>query len=139
MSWYVLGEYRDVLLRGLVVTLAVSAVGWLISMLVALVVAQLRLAQSRLLRGIGAVYVEFFRNIPPIVIIFFFYFALPSLDVQMSPFASVALGVGLYGGANMGEVIRSGIAAVQPGQLECATAYGMSYVQAMRLVVLPQA
>lgn len=139
MSWYVLGEYYDVLLKGLATTLGASVASWLIAMALALLVAQLRLARSRAIRTIGAAYVEFFRNIPPIVIIFFFYFALPSLDLEMSPFMSVALGVGLYGSANLAEVIRSGIAAVHPGQLECATAYGMSYPQAMRLVILPQA
>ncbi len=139
MSWYVLEEYRQVLLDGLLTTIAASAAAWVVAMAVALVVAQLRLVRSGPVRAFGAAYVEFFRNVPPIVIIFFFFFALPSVDVEMSPFMAVVLGVGLYGGANMAEVIRSGIAAVHPGQLECATAYGMSYAQAMRLIILPQA
>jgi putative glutamine transport system permease protein len=139
MSWYVLGEYRDVLLQGLLTTLYLSMASWVIAVAVALVIAQMRLARARTARVFGTAYVEFFRNIPPIVIIFFFYFALPSLDIQISAFWSVSLGVGLYGGAIMAEVIRSGIAAVPRGQLECATAYGMSYLQAMRLIVLPQA
>src|SRR5580698_5064961 len=122
MSWYVLHEYSDVLLTGLGISLGASVVSWLIAMALALVLAQLRLARSPVLRTIGAAYVEFFRNIPPIVIIFFFFFALPSVDIEMSPFMSVALGVGLYGSANMAEIIRSGIAAVHPGQLACATA-----------------
>ena len=139
MSWYVLGEYRDVFLEGLLTTLYLSIAAWLIAVAVALVIAQMRLAPFVGLRAFGAAYVEFFRNIPPIVIIFFLYFALPSLDIQFSAFWSVAVGVGLYGGAIMAEVIRSGIAAVPRGQFECATAYGMSYLQAMRLIVLPQA
>jgi putative glutamine transport system permease protein len=139
MSWYVLGEYRDAFLEGLITTLMVSIAGWSIAMAIALVVAQCRLARLAALRALGAAYVEFFRNIPPIVIIFFFYFALPNLGIQLSAFGSVAFGVGLYGAANMAEVIRSGIAAVDRGQFECATAFGMSYLQAMRLIILPQA
>jgi putative glutamine transport system permease protein len=139
MSWYVLGEYRDVFLQGLLTTLYLSMAGWVIAVAIALVIAQMRLAHSLAARAFGAAYVEFFRNIPPIVIIFFFYFALPSLDIGISAFWSVSLGVGLYGGAIMAEVIRSGIAAVPRGQLECSIAYGMSYLQAMRLIVLPQA
>jgi aspartate/glutamate/glutamine transport system permease protein len=139
MSWYVIGEYWDVLLQGLLTTLYLSVASWIIAVTVALVVAQMRLARVAAVRALGAAYVEFFRNIPPIVIIFFLYFALPSLDIQVPAFWSVSLGVGLYGGAIMAEIIRSGVAAVPRGQLECATAYGMSYLQAMRLIVLPQA
>ncbi|MEI6200494.1 MAG: amino acid ABC transporter permease [Enhydrobacter sp.] len=139
MSWYVIGEYWDVLLQGLLTTLYLSVASWITAVAVALVVAQMRLARVAVLRAVGAAYVEFFRNIPPIVIIFFLYFALPSLDIQVSAFWSVSLGVGLYGGAIMAEIIRSGVAAVPRGQLECATAYGMGYLQAMRLIVLPQA
>ena len=139
MSWYVLGEYRDVLLRGLLATLGLALASWVVAVVVGLIVAQMRLAGVAALRALGTAYVEFFRNIPPILIIFFFYFALPSIEIQFSAFWSVAVGVGLYGGAIMAEVIRSGIAAVPRGQLECATAYGMSYLQTMRLIVLPQA
>jgi His/Glu/Gln/Arg/opine family amino acid ABC transporter permease subunit len=139
MSWYVLGEYWDVLLGGLLTTLRLSAASWLIAIAVGIAVAQLRFARAAPLRALGAAYVEFFRNVPPIVIIFFFYFALPSIEIHLSAFAAVAVGVGLYGGAMMAEIIRSGIAAVPRGQFECATAYGMSYLQAMRLVILPQA
>jgi putative glutamine transport system permease protein len=139
MSWYVLGEYRDVLLGGLLTTLGLALASWVVAVVVGLIVAQMRLAGVAALRALGTAYVEFFRNIPPILIIFFFYFALPSLEIELSPFAAVTLGVGLYGAAIMSEIIRSGVAAVPRGQFECATAYGMSYLQAMRLVVLPQA
>ena len=139
MNWHVLPEHADLLLKGLVVTLYLAVASWFVSIVIAVVIAQLRLARALIARTLGAAYVEFFRNVPPIVIIFFVYFALPSLGLQLSAFASVVIGVGLYGASIMAEIIRSGIASVHPGQYESAIACGMSYTQAMRLIVLPQA
>lgn len=139
MNWHVITDHADIFRKGVETTLYLAIASWSISMVVGIIVAQCRIARHWLPRSLGTSYVEFFRNVPPIVIVFFAYFALPSLGLELSAFASVVVGVGLYGGAMIAEIIRSGIASVPRGQYECATAYGMSYLQAMRLVVLPQA
>jgi putative glutamine transport system permease protein len=102
-------------------------------------VAVLRVAPSRALRRIGTAYVEFFRNIPLLVQIFFLFFALPSAGITLPAFWCGVLALGIYTAAFVAEAIRSGISAVAPGQLEAALSSGLAYAQAMRLVVLPQA
>ena len=139
MHWDVLVDNAGALASGLLVTLAVSASAFVIAIALGLVVATLRATQSAALRGLGTAYVELIRNVPLIVQIFFLFFALPSVGIRLPAFACGVLGLGVYTAAFVAEAIRSGIAAVPRGQLEAATASGLSYVGAMRLVVLPQA
>src|SRR5262249_5519706 len=120
-------------------TLLLAVTSWGLAIGVAVVVATARLTPIRPLRVMAAAYVEFMRNIPPIVIIFFTFFALPGLGIQLSAFLAVVIGGGLYGSALMAEVLRSGVAAIPHAQYEAALSTGMSFLQAMRLVILPQA
>jgi len=124
---------------GLLVTLEVSALAFAIAMALGIAVAVLRVAPARGLRRLGTGYVEFFRNIPLLVQIFFLFFALPSIGITIPAFWCGVLALGIYTAAFVAEAIRSGIAAVPAGQLEAALASGLRYSQAMRLVVLPQA
>ena len=139
MHWDVLVENAGALGSGLLVTLAVSASAFVIAVVLGLIVATLRATQSTPLRALGTAYVELIRNVPLIVQIFFLFFALPSIGIRLPAFACGVLGLGVYTAAFVAEAIRSGIASVPRGQLEAATASGLSYVGAMRLVVLPQA
>ncbi len=139
MRWSVLTANLDILLQGLIVTIQVSVLAWLLAVAIGFVVAILRVTPNRLLRVLGAAYVEFFRNIPLLVIIFFIFFALPSVRVRLSGFQAGVIGLGIYTAAFIGEVLRSGILGIPRGQLEAALASGLSYLQAMRLIVLPQA
>lgn len=139
MRWSVLFENLDILLQGLLITVQVSVLGWLLAIAIGVVIAVFRVTRSRPLRFVGAAYVEFVRNVPLLVLIFFLFFALPSAGVRLSGFWSGVLGLGVYTGAFVAEVLRSGISGVPRGQLEAAQASGLSYVQAMRLVVIPQA
>jgi len=102
-------------------------------------IASLRAAPSAPLRALGAAYVEFIRNIPLLVQIFFLYFGLPSIGIKLPAFACGVIGLGVYTGAFIAEAIRSGIISIPKGQFEAASASGMSYAMAMRLVILPQA
>lgn len=139
MRWSVLADNSEILIAGLLTTLQVSALGLLLALTIGIVVATLRVTPSRPLRAVGAAYVEFIRNVPLLVLIFFLYFALPSIGIRIEAFVAGVLGLGIYTGAFMAEAIRSGIGGIPRGQLEAATASGMTYVQAMRYVVLPQA
>jgi putative glutamine transport system permease protein len=103
------------------------------------VVATLRVAPSAALRRIGTAYVEFLRNIPLLVQLFFLYFGLPSIGIRLDAFVCGVLALGVYSSAFVAEAIRSGIAGVPKGQLEAGLSSGMRYATAMRLIVLPQA
>lgn len=139
MHWNVLVENLGALASGLLVTLEVSALAFVLAAALGLAVATLRVTPSVPARAVGTAYVELIRNVPLIVQIFFLFFALPSLGIRLPAFACGVLGLGIYTAAFVAEAIRSGIAAVPAGQLEAARASGLSYVAAMRLVILPQA
>jgi putative glutamine transport system permease protein len=139
MDWSVLGENAGLLAQGLLVTLEVSALGLLLALTLGVIVATLRVAPSRAPRRIGSAYVEFLRNIPLLVQLFFLFFALPSIGIRLDAFVCGVLALGVYTSAFVAEAIRSGIAAVPKGQLEAGLSSGMTYPTAMRLIVLPQA
>lgn len=90
-------------------------------------------------KAFGAVYVEVFRNMPPLLYIFFFFFAFPVLGIKMSAFQAGVFGLGLYMSTYVAEAVRSGLRAVDPGQPLAARSLGLSYVQTLRHIVLPQA
>jgi putative glutamine transport system permease protein len=139
MDWSVLPENAGLLAQGLRLTLEVSAAALVLALVLGVIVATLRVAPSTALRGLGTAYVEFLRNIPLLVQLFFLYFALPSIGVRLDAFLCGVLALGVYTSAFVAEAIRSGIAAVPKGQLEAGLSSGMSYVTAMRAIVLPQA
>jgi putative glutamine transport system permease protein len=139
MDWSVLGENAGLLAQGLLVTLEVSVLALVLALALGVLVATLRVSPSRALRRAGTAYVEFLRNIPLLVQLFFLFFALPSVGVRLDAFVCGVLALGVYTSAFVAEAIRSGIAAVPAGQLEAGLSSGMGYATAMRLIVLPQA
>ena len=94
---------------------------------------------NRALQALGTAYVEFVRNVPLLVQIFFFYFGLPSIGIRFTAFECGFLALGIDTAAFIAETIRGGILSVHRGQMEAALASGMSYITVMRLVILPQA
>ena len=139
MDWSVLGQNAGLLGQGLLVTLEVSALALVLALVLGVIVATLRVAPSVALRRTGTAYVEFLRNIPLLVQLFFLYFALPSIGIKLDAFVCGVLALGVYTSAFVSEAIRSGIAAVPRGQLEAGLSSGMGYATAMRMIVLPQA
>src|SRR5438445_6712509 len=133
-SWHVLFDYRTALLRGLVVTLQLSALGFILSLALGIVIGLCRLSGNRTVRIVAAGYVEFFRNVPLIVQIFFLYFGL-----GMGSFSAGLVGLVLYSAPFIGEVVRSGISSIPRAQYEAAHASGLSSFQVVRHVILPQA
>ncbi len=139
MDWSVLAENAGALGQGLLVTLEVSVLALILALALGVLVATLRVAPSAALRRMGTAYVEFLRNIPLLVQLFFLFFALPSIGIRLEAFVCGVLALGVYTSAFVAEAIRSGIAAVPKGQLEAALSSGMGYALAMRTIVLPQA
>jgi glutamate transport system permease protein len=141
--WAVLFDPRtgvpQTLYRTLVNTLQVAAVGMVLATALGLMLAVGRLSDHRAVRGLAGLYIEFFRAIPLLVVIFALYFLLPKYGVRPSPFQALAGGLILYNSAVLAEIFRAGILSIDKGQREAAYGIGMRKSQVMALVLLPQA
>ncbi|GGG08502.1 amino acid ABC transporter permease [Paenibacillus abyssi] len=135
----ILTENFDIYLHGFRNTILASVIALLGSFAIGTVIAVFRITPIRPLRWAGAMYVEFIRNIPLLLVVFVFFYGLPSLGITLSGFVCGTLGLMIYTASFIAEAIRAGIMSVPKGQLEAAQASGLTYVQAMRYVVLPQA
>ncbi|MGI4719427.1 MAG: amino acid ABC transporter permease [Janthinobacterium lividum] len=102
-----------------------------------LVAALMRTAATPLARRAAGVYVDVFRNVPFIVQLFFLFYGLPEVGVELGAFATGVLALALAGGAFTSDVIRSGILAIEPGVLEAAQVSGLSRMAIYRRIVLP--
>jgi len=149
-NWSVLwsGQTGGWLLQGLLVTLEISVLAWVLAVALGLLSGALRTVPFRLLRALATCYVEFFRNVPLLVWMFFWYFGVPPLLPEGmrnwlldhgAEFWAAMFALGVYHGARFSEVIRSGIQAIPRTQFEAAQAMGFSTWQAYRLVILPVA
>ena len=138
-------EFPDMFLGGLFLTIQVAFWGLIGSLLLGIVIALMRTAPVAPVRWIGVAYVEFFRNTPLLVQLFFFFFGLPFLGIRISQdvfvtiFYEAIMAMSLYHGAYMAEVIRGGLLGVDRGQIEAARSLGLSYPQMLRFVQVPQA
>ena len=119
-------------------TLLLSSLAILLSMVLGAFGAVARTSNSRLLRGLGAAYVEFMRNTPLLVVLYVVYFIAPELGLRLSPFNSALIALTLNSGAYMTEIFRAGLFAVPKGQTEAAYSLGMPPVRTFRAVVFPQ-
>ena len=129
-----------VLAAGLANTLKLTATALAFGVPLGLGLALLRLSRLRGLALPAGFVVEFFRTTPPLVQLFWFFFALPILiRVEMTPFVAAALTFSIQSSAFFAEVFRAGIVSIERGQSEAARALGMTGAQAMRRVILPQA
>ena len=126
-------------LEGLRTTVEVALVSMAGAMAIGTLVALARLSRTGLVRWITTLFVEFFRGLPLVLLIFFCALGLPVYGVQLSVFWYVAIGLIIYNGAVLGEIFRAGILSLDRGQTEAAYSLGMGYWQAMILVVIPQA
>lgn len=151
-DWGVLvrAPYGEWLLTGAGWSLAVTLVAWTIALLLGSVIGCLRSTRTRLLRLPALVYVELFRNVPPLVQLFLWFFAFPEVlptamgmwikrDLPLPAFSTAAVAIGLFAAARVAEQVRAGIAPVRARLLPAALATGMRPWQAYRLVLLPVA
>jgi polar amino acid transport system permease protein len=149
-KWSVLwsGQSGAWLLQGLITTLEISALAWLLAIALGILSGALRTVALRPVRWAATFYVEFFRNVPLLVWMFFWYFGVPPLlprPVQDwlfnhgAEFWAGMFALGVYHGARMSEVIRSGIQSIPRTQFEASLAMGLTTFQVYRLVILPVA
>lgn len=130
----------DLLLAGLLATLQLTGTALAFGLPLGLALALLRLSRRRVLRWPAGFVIEVFRTTPPLVQLFWFFFALPILiRVEMTPFIAAALLFSIQSAAFFAEVFRAGIVSVEAGQWEAGRALGMDPRAVMRRIVLPQA
>jgi glutamate/aspartate transport system permease protein len=157
--WSVLWEppYRDMLLYGIRMTLVVSPLAWVIACVLGVAVAVCRTAPWRVPQALATVYVEFFRNTPLLVQLFFWYFGVPQilpksfqtwlnrLDVSILGLSlnieawTLIVGLAIYTSARVAESLRSGIQSLPKQQTEAGLSTGLSRLQVYRYVIMPQA
>ena len=139
--WSVLqdADVQQVLVDGLVATLKAAAVAIGLSLVVGVLLAVARLSQAPWLRVPSRVWVELFRGLPLLLVIFFLYLGAPSVGVQLSVFWSLVIGLTLYNSAVIAEIVRAGVLSLPRGQREAGLAIGLRPDQVMRSVLLPQA
>jgi polar amino acid transport system permease protein len=159
LEWDIVGEYvfDGRILHGLRVTIELTAIAMGIGIVLGVLLAVMRLSPNWLVSGASSFYIWFFRGTPVLVQLLFWYniAALypkiglgvpfgPSLihadaNSLITPFTAAILGLGLNEGAYMAEIVRAGIISVDPGQADAAQSLGMTRLQTMRRIVLPQA
>ncbi len=142
------GRYHEMLLAGLWLSIQLLVISLVLALPLATCIALLRLSPLALLRGLGFAYVETIRNIPLLAHMLFWYFGAPELLPEAAKqwlyagnteASCAVIALTLYTAAYMAEDIRSGIRAISFVQMEAARALGLSFLAAMRLVILPQA
>ena len=133
-------RHSDLLLLGLVNTLKVTILALLFGIPLGLGLALARLSANLAVRAPAGLVIEFFRATPPLVQLFWFFFALPLLTgIEIDPFRASVLTFSIQSSAFFAEVFRGGILSIERGQWEAGKAIGMTGAQAMRRVILPQA
>lgn len=130
------------MVKSLQITFGISILALLLGLVIALVIALIVQAKVKVLYPLAKVYISFFRGTPLIAQLFFLYFGIvqliPSLK-GMNAFTAAVLGIGLNSSAYMSETLRGAISSVDKGQMEACLSVGMTYIQAMRRIILPQA
>ena len=159
-DWSVVGRYvfAGDILRGLLSTLEMTAAAMVLSVIIAVVVAVMRLSQSRVISWVAAAYIFFFRAIPVIVLLIFLgnlglfakriiigvpftgvvWWSTPTGQL-VTPFVAAVLGLTLAGSAYMAEIVRGGLLSVGRGQRDAAKALGLTHAGTLRYIVIPQA
>ena len=135
----VVQDYSSVFLRGLLVTVFLTAVVIVLAGLLAIPLALARLANVMWICWPATFFVELIRSTPLILQLIYIYYVLPSAGIKLDPMTAAVLGLTLNYSAYMSEVYRSGIQAIPRGQTEAARSLGLRWGLIFRLVVLPQA
>lgn len=142
------GEYPQWILKGVLTMFELTLTAWLFAMVLGTMLAVVRMADNRVAKAAVASYVEYHQNVPMLVQVFLWYFGMPALlphpaqqwlNAHNSEFLLAVVAIGLCMAAYVSEGLRGGIRSIPKSQLEAARAMGLSYLQASRLVLIPQA
>jgi len=127
------------LLRGALVTLRLSIISVGIGVVLGLFIGLARISKRYIFRIPATLYVEVIRGTPLLMQLLIIYYALPSFGINLGAITAAIVGLSINSAAYTGEIFRGGIQSIEKGQMEAARSLGMSYFQAMRYVILPQA
>jgi polar amino acid transport system permease protein len=139
-NWDLVMNSFPLLLTGAVVTVKITALSVALGVIIGLFVGVARICHVAPLRVLAAIYVDFLRGTPLLVQIFLIYFALPVITGQrVDPFFAAIASCGINSGAYVAEIFRAGIQSIDAGQMEAGRSLGMSWMQTMRYIIVPQA
>ena len=139
MDWSFIGEHLPLYAEAAQITLTISFFGVLFSLIVGLISAQISLSKIPILSQLNAVYVELSRGTPLLIQLFLIYFGLTKIGLKMDAEVAAVVGLTFLGGSYMAEVFRAGFESVAAIQFESAKVLGLSKIQALQHVILPQA
>ncbi|NGM83976.1 amino acid ABC transporter permease [Paenibacillus sp. 7124] len=139
MQFSILTDYFGTYMEGFRGTILSSLIALAGSFLLGVLIAVFRITPVKALRWFGTGYTEFIRNIPLLLVVYIFYYGPSAFGMSLDGFTAGTIGLSVYTSAFIAEAIRAGIAAVPKGQTEAARSSGLTYVQTMIHVILPQA
>lgn len=137
-AWNKVWLYRASFLKGLLTTAETAVLGLILALMLGIVFGLMATSNKRGLRAVSRVYVEFIQNTPVLLQLLFLYYALAFSGHSIGVLATGFIALGVYHGAYMSEVIRSGIQAIPKGQFEAAQSQGFNYIERMYYIILPQ-
>lgn len=132
-------DHLKFLLQGFGVTLLVAGIAIILSFIIGGAIGTARYAKIPVASQVLAVGVETIRNLPLLLIIFFTFFALPEVGLKLPVTTAAIVALTIFESAMLSEIIRSGLNSIEKGQIEAARSSGLSYVQTIRYIVMPQA
>ena len=132
-------SFGKILLPGLTMTIPLTVISFSLAMVIAIAVAMVQFANVRVLRQIARFYIWIIRGTPLLVQLFVVFYGLPGIGIVLDPFPSAVIVFSLNEGAYCAETMRAALESVPVGQMEAGYCVGMSYLQIMRRIVLPQA
>ncbi|WP_407389887.1 amino acid ABC transporter permease [Carnobacterium jeotgali] len=135
----ILTTYPDVLIDGFLNTLYSSIIALFFSLIIGTLMAILQLSKNKWISSLANAYVEFFKNIPLLIIVMFFYVVVPLYWFSINGFTAGTIGLTIYTSAFIAETVRAGIMSVPKGQTEAGLSTGLTQNETMRYIVLPQA
>ncbi len=141
-NWRVAIQYVPEFMRGFSATIWISLISLVLALTIGTVAAIMRMSANPVLWRISAGYVQAIRSTPLLIQIYVIYFSLPALPLlgrRLDELEGGIIALGLNAGAYMSEIIRAGIESISKSQIEGAQSVGMTYLQRMRHVILPQA
>ena len=135
----IVDSFGKILLPGLTMTIPLTAISFFFALIIALIVAMIQFAHVRVLRQVARFYVWVIRGTPLLVQLFVVFYGMPNIGILIDPFPAAVIVFSINEGAYMAEIIRAALESVPAGQMEAGRCVGMTYLQTMRRIILPQA
>ena len=135
----IVDSFGKILIPGLTMTIPLTAISFFFALIIALIVAMIQFAHVRVLRQVARFYVWVIRGTPLLVQLFVVFYGMPNIGILIDPFPAAVIVFSINEGAYMAEIIRAALESVPAGQMEAGRCVGMTYLQTMRRIILPQA